>query len=50
MAGCGAAAVLVVSGLDHRFDWSAMPGALSILGDVMVAVGSVLLIVRILEQ
>ncbi len=33
------AALLVVSGLDHRFGWSAMPAAVSILGDVMVAVG-----------
>ena len=33
------AALLVVSGLDHRFGWSSMPAAVSILGDVMVVVG-----------
>lgn len=33
------AAVLVVSGLDHRFGWSTMPAGLSILGDVMLAAG-----------
>lgn len=33
------AAVLVVAGLDRRFGWSTMPAWLSILGDVMVAVG-----------
>lgn len=33
------AAVLVVSGLDHRYGWSDMPAGWSILGDVMVAVG-----------
>lgn len=32
-------ALLVVSGLDRRFGWSAMPAALSVLGNVMVAVG-----------
>lgn len=33
------AALLIVSGLDHRFGWSSMPAWLSIVGDVMVAVG-----------
>lgn len=33
------AGLLVVSGLDHRFGWSSMPAALSIVGDIMVAVG-----------
>ncbi len=33
------AAMLVVSGLDHRFGWSKVPAAISVLGDVMVAVG-----------
>ena len=33
------AALLVVSGLDHRIGWSSMPATVSILGDVMVAVG-----------
>ena len=33
------AAVLVLSGLDYRFGWSRVPTAVSIAGDVMVAVG-----------
>jgi protein-S-isoprenylcysteine O-methyltransferase Ste14 len=33
------AAMCVVSGLDHRFGWSSVPAALSVLGDVLVAVG-----------
>ena len=33
------AALLVVSGLDHRFGWSSVPTAVSILGDIMVAIG-----------
>lgn len=31
--------MLVVSGVDHRFGWSSVPPALSVLGAVMVAVG-----------
>ena len=31
--------MLVVAGLDHRFGWSAVPAAVSVLGDVMVAAG-----------
>jgi protein-S-isoprenylcysteine O-methyltransferase Ste14 len=33
------AAMLVVPALDHRFGWSQVPAWLSIVGDVMVAVG-----------
>lgn len=33
------AALLVVSGLDHRFGWSHVPAWVSVIGDVMVAVG-----------
>lgn len=33
------AAVVVVSGLDYRFGWSKVPTAVSVAGDVMVAVG-----------
>ena len=33
------AVLLVVSGLDYRFGWSKVPTAVSIAGDVMVAVG-----------
>lgn len=32
-------AVLVLSALDHRFGWSAVPLAVVVLGDVLVAVG-----------
>ncbi len=32
-------AVLVVSGLDHRFGWSHVPLAVVVIGDVLVAVG-----------
>lgn len=33
------AAMVVVSALDHRFDWSAVPAAICVAGDVLVAVG-----------
>jgi protein-S-isoprenylcysteine O-methyltransferase Ste14 len=33
------ATMLVVSALDHRFGWSAVPTAISLAGDVLVAVG-----------
>ena len=33
------ATMLVVSALDHRFGWSAVPPAISLVGDVLVAVG-----------
>ena len=33
------AALLVVSALDHRFGWSTVPIAVSVVGDVLVAVG-----------
>ena len=33
------ATMLVVSALDHRFGWSAVPTAISLVGDVLVAVG-----------
>jgi protein-S-isoprenylcysteine O-methyltransferase Ste14 len=33
------ATMLVVSALDHRFGWSAVPTALCLVGDVLVAVG-----------
>lgn len=32
-------AICVVSGFDHRFGWSSMPTGLSVLGDVVIAVG-----------
>ncbi|BBY06287.1 methyltransferase family protein [Mycobacterium noviomagense] len=33
------AAMFVVSALDHRFGWSPVPTAISLVGDVLVAVG-----------
>ena len=33
------AAMFVVSALDHRFGWSTLPTAISLVGDVLVAVG-----------
>ena len=33
------AAVLVVSGFDHRFGWSGVPTVVVLLGDVLVALG-----------
>ena len=33
------ATMLVVSALDHRFGWSAVPTAICLVGDVLVAVG-----------
>ncbi len=33
------AATLVVSALDHRFGWSAVPTAVSVIGNILVAVG-----------
>src|ERR1700732_1452987 len=32
-------AMFVVSALDHRFGWSPVPAAVSLVGDVLVAVG-----------
>ena len=32
-------ALLVISGLDHRFRWSRVPAAVSLSGDVLVALG-----------
>jgi protein-S-isoprenylcysteine O-methyltransferase Ste14 len=33
------AAICVISGLDHRLGWSSVPAAVSLIGDVAVAVG-----------
>lgn len=42
------AAMLAVSGLDHRFGWSSVPTAICLVGDVLVAVGlSVMMLVVI---
>lgn len=33
------AAMLIVAGLDHRFGWSTVPAAVSVLGDVLAGAG-----------
>ncbi|MGV0797888.1 isoprenylcysteine carboxylmethyltransferase family protein, partial [Mycolicibacterium elephantis] len=33
------AAMVLVSTLDHRFGWSSVPAAVSVVGDVLVAIG-----------
>jgi protein-S-isoprenylcysteine O-methyltransferase Ste14 len=38
------AAMCVVSALDHRFGWSSVPTALCVVGDVLVAVGLVVVV------
>lgn len=39
IAFAGAIALVVVSALDHRFGWSSAPGWISVLGNVLVALG-----------
>jgi len=39
VVGLSLVALIVVSVLDHRFGWSSVPTAISLAGDVMVAVG-----------
>lgn len=39
VAGVSALGQLVLSALDHRFGWSAVPAAISAAGDLLVAVG-----------
>lgn len=43
-------AVSVVSALDHRFGWSAVPGPVVVIGDVLVAAGIVLAYVVIAQN
>jgi protein-S-isoprenylcysteine O-methyltransferase Ste14 len=38
-AGLAFLAVFIIGGLDHRHGWSRVPGALSIVGDVLIAAG-----------
>jgi len=44
------AAMCVVSGLDHRFGWSAVPTALCVVGDVLVAVGLFVVVLVVIEN
>ena len=43
-------AMLVVSALDHRFDWSAPPAPVCLVGDVLVAVGLVMVVLVIIQN
>jgi protein-S-isoprenylcysteine O-methyltransferase Ste14 len=44
------AATFIVSALDHRFGWSRVPAAVSVVGDVLVAVGLGLAMLVIIEN
>lgn len=44
------AAVLVVSALDHRFEWSTVPTPVSVLGDVLVAAGLAMGILTVVQN
>jgi protein-S-isoprenylcysteine O-methyltransferase Ste14 len=43
-------AMVVVSALDHRFGWSTPPVAVCLLGDVLVAVGLVMVVLVIIQN
>jgi protein-S-isoprenylcysteine O-methyltransferase Ste14 len=43
-------ASFVVGGLDHRFGWSQMPAPLSVIGDVLVAIGLGLAMLVIIQN
>jgi protein-S-isoprenylcysteine O-methyltransferase Ste14 len=43
-------ALLIVSALDHRFGWSPVPAAVSVCGDVLVAIGLGITILVVLEN
>jgi protein-S-isoprenylcysteine O-methyltransferase Ste14 len=44
------ATMLVVSVLDHRFGWSAVPTAISLVGDVLVAVGLAVPVLAVIQN
>ena len=44
------AATFVVSALDHRFGWSPVPTAISLVGDVLVAVGLVVQMLVVIQN
>ena len=44
------ATMLVVSALDHRFGWSAVPTAISLVGDVLVAVGLAVPVLAVIQN
>ena len=43
-------AMVVVSALDHRFGWSSVPTAISLVGDVLVAVGLGVVVLVIIQN
>jgi protein-S-isoprenylcysteine O-methyltransferase Ste14 len=45
-----AAALLVLSGFDHRFGWSPMPTAVSLAGDVLVAIGLGIAVLAVIQN
>lgn len=44
------ALMLAVSGLDHRFGWSSVPTAVNLAGDVLVAVGMVVMMLVVIQN
>ena len=44
------AAMLAVSGLDHRFDWSSVPTALCVVGNVLVAAGQLVMMLVVIQN
>ena len=44
------AALLVFSALDHRFGWSPVPAAVSLIGDALVAIGLGIAIFTVIEN
>jgi protein-S-isoprenylcysteine O-methyltransferase Ste14 len=43
-------AMIVVSALDFRFGWSSVPAAVSVIGDVMVAVGLLIAMITTIQN
>lgn len=44
------AAMLAVSGLDHRFGWSSVPTAICLIGDVLVAGGLMVMMLVVIQN
>jgi protein-S-isoprenylcysteine O-methyltransferase Ste14 len=45
-----AAALLVLSGFDHRFGWSTVPAAASLVGDVLVVIGLGIAVLAVIQN
>jgi protein-S-isoprenylcysteine O-methyltransferase Ste14 len=50
VASLGFVALLVVPGLDHRFGWSSVPGYVSIVADVLAAIGLLFILLVFREK